>query len=128
MKQSRVPSIRSRRVVSNGGPHLSVAYDLTCFVNNLKHGLNMVQTWSKLELSLSQLGSSLSKLGVSLSKRGLSLSKLDLSLSNLGLSLPNRPRPNPEQFVSGGRRNTFSSCKFQKMLPAKTEKYIRRQT
>ena len=26
-----VPSIRSRRAVSNGGPLLSVAYDLTCF-------------------------------------------------------------------------------------------------
>ena len=32
MKLSVVPSIRSRRVVSNGGLHLSVAYDLTCFV------------------------------------------------------------------------------------------------
>ena len=39
---SIVPSIRSRRAVSNGGPHLSVAYDLNCFVKNLKHGLNMV--------------------------------------------------------------------------------------
>ena len=28
---SMVPSIRSRRVVSNGGPHLSEDYDLTCF-------------------------------------------------------------------------------------------------
>ena len=82
-----VPSIGSRRVVSNGGLHLSVAYDLTCFVNNLKHGLNMVQVWSQLGLSSSQLGSSLSELGISLSTRGLSLSKLDLSLSNLGLSL-----------------------------------------
>ena len=27
-----VPSMQSRRVVSNGGPHLSVAYDLTCFM------------------------------------------------------------------------------------------------
>ena len=27
-----VPSIKSRRAVSNGGPHLSVAYDLTCFM------------------------------------------------------------------------------------------------
>ena len=27
-----VPSIRSRRVVSNGGPHLAVAYGLTCFM------------------------------------------------------------------------------------------------
>ena len=27
-----VLSIRSRRVVSNGGPHLSVAYDLTFFI------------------------------------------------------------------------------------------------
>ena len=27
-----VPSIRSRRAVSNGGPLLSVAYDLTCFM------------------------------------------------------------------------------------------------
>ena len=26
------PCFRSRRAVSNGGPHLSVAYDLTCFV------------------------------------------------------------------------------------------------
>ena len=26
-----VPSIRSRRVVSDGGLHLSVAYDLPCF-------------------------------------------------------------------------------------------------
>ena len=26
-----MPSIRSRRVVSDGGLHLSVAYDLTCF-------------------------------------------------------------------------------------------------
>ena len=26
------PSIRSRRAVPNGGPHLSVAYDLACFV------------------------------------------------------------------------------------------------
>ena len=85
MRLSMFPSIRSRRVVSNGGLHLSVAYDLTCFVNNLKHGLNMVQTWSKLGLSLSQLGSSLSKLGLSLSKLGLSSSKLDLSLSKLCL-------------------------------------------
>ena len=29
---SIVPSIRSRRAVSNGGPHLSEAYDLTCFM------------------------------------------------------------------------------------------------
>ena len=27
-----VPSLRSRRVVSNGGPHSSVAYDLSCFM------------------------------------------------------------------------------------------------
>ena len=27
-----VPSIRSRRIESNGGPYLSVAYDLTCFI------------------------------------------------------------------------------------------------
>ena len=27
-----VPSIRSRRVFSNGGAHLSVAYDLSCFI------------------------------------------------------------------------------------------------
>ena len=27
-----VPSIRSGRVVSNGGPRLSVAYNLTCFI------------------------------------------------------------------------------------------------
>ena len=87
MTLSMVPSIRSRRVVSNGGPHLFVAYDLTCFVKNLKYGLNMVQTWSKLGLSLSQLGSSLSKLGLPLSKLGQSLSKLDLSFSKLGLSL-----------------------------------------
>ena len=32
MRLSIVPSIRSRRAVSNGGPHLSVAYDLTCFI------------------------------------------------------------------------------------------------
>ena len=31
-----VPSIRSRRVVSDGGPHLSVAYDLTCFMTYFK--------------------------------------------------------------------------------------------
>ena len=30
-----VPSIRSRRVVSNGGPHLSVAHDLTCCMTYL---------------------------------------------------------------------------------------------
>ena len=36
---SIVPSIRSRRVVPNGGPHLSVAYDLTCLIRcfSLKH-------------------------------------------------------------------------------------------
>ena len=45
-----VRSIRYRRLVSNGGPHLSVAYDLTCFVKNFKHGLNMVQPWSKIGL------------------------------------------------------------------------------
>ena len=82
-----VPSIRSRRVVSNGSPHLFVAYDLTCFVKNLKDGLNMVQTWSKLGLSLSQLGSSLSKHGLPMSKLGQSLSTPDLSLSKLFLSL-----------------------------------------
>ena len=65
-------SIRSRRVILNGGPHLSVAYDLICFVNNLKHGQNMVQPWSTLGLSLSTLGRSLSK-------PGLSWSRLDLS-------------------------------------------------
>ena len=84
-----VPSIRSRRVFSNGGPQhpqLSVAHHLTCLVKNLKHGLHMVQAWSKLGLSSSQLGSSLSKLALSLSKSGLSLSELDLSLSELGLS------------------------------------------
>ena len=32
MRLSIVPSIRSRRAVSNGGPLLSVAYDLTCFM------------------------------------------------------------------------------------------------
>ena len=32
MMVSIVPSIRSRRAVSNGGPLLSVAYDLTCFM------------------------------------------------------------------------------------------------
>ena len=32
MRLSIVPSIRSRRAVSNGGPLLSVAYDLTCFI------------------------------------------------------------------------------------------------
>ena len=32
MKLSMIPSIRSRRVVSNGGPHVSVAYVLTFFV------------------------------------------------------------------------------------------------
>ena len=26
------PRLRSRRAVANGGPHLSVAYDLTCFI------------------------------------------------------------------------------------------------
>ena len=26
------PLARSRRAVPNGGPHLSVAYDLTCFI------------------------------------------------------------------------------------------------
>ena len=31
MRLSMVPSIRSRRAVSDGGPLLSVAYDLTCF-------------------------------------------------------------------------------------------------
>ena len=30
-----VTSIRSRRVVSNGGAHLSVADDLTCFMTYL---------------------------------------------------------------------------------------------
>ena len=34
MRLSMVPSIRSRRVVSNGVPHLSVAHDSTCFVAN----------------------------------------------------------------------------------------------
>ena len=29
---SIVPSIRFRRAVSNSGPLLSVAYDLTCFI------------------------------------------------------------------------------------------------
>ena len=32
MRLSIVPSIRSRRAVSDGGPLLSVAYDLTCFM------------------------------------------------------------------------------------------------
>ena len=32
MRLSIVPSIRSRRAVSNGGLLLSVAYDLTCFM------------------------------------------------------------------------------------------------
>ena len=32
MRLSIVPSITSRRVVSNGGLHLSVAYDLTSFM------------------------------------------------------------------------------------------------
>ena len=32
MRLSIVPSSRSRRAVSNGGPLLSVAYDLTCFI------------------------------------------------------------------------------------------------
>ena len=32
MRLSTVPSIRSRRAVSDGGPILSVAYDLTCFM------------------------------------------------------------------------------------------------
>ena len=32
MRLSIVPSIRSRRVVSDGGLHLSVAHDLTCFM------------------------------------------------------------------------------------------------
>ena len=32
MRLSTVPSIRSRRVVSNDGSYLSVAYDLTCFI------------------------------------------------------------------------------------------------
>ena len=32
LRLSMVPSIRSRRVVPNGGPHLSVAHDLTCFM------------------------------------------------------------------------------------------------
>ena len=32
MRLSMVPSIRSRRVVSNAGPHLSVACDLTSFI------------------------------------------------------------------------------------------------
>ena len=87
MKLSMVPSLRSRRVVSKGGPDLSVAYDLTCFVNSLNHGLNMVETWSKLGSSSSQLGSSVSKLGLSLSTLSLSLPQLDLSLCNLGLFL-----------------------------------------
>ena len=32
MRLSIVPLFRSRRAVSNGGPHLSVGYDLTCFI------------------------------------------------------------------------------------------------
>ena len=32
MRLAMVPSIRFRREVSNGGPHLSVAYDLSCFM------------------------------------------------------------------------------------------------
>ena len=35
MKLSMLPSVRSRRVVLNGGPHLSVAYDLACFITFL---------------------------------------------------------------------------------------------
>ena len=32
MRLPMIPSIRSRRVMSNGGLHLSVAYELTCFM------------------------------------------------------------------------------------------------
>ena len=32
MRLSIVPLVRSRRAVSDGGPLLSVAYDLTCFM------------------------------------------------------------------------------------------------
>ena len=42
------PSIRARRVVSNSGPPLWVAYDLTWFIKNLELSLNVVQSMSNL--------------------------------------------------------------------------------
>ena len=45
-----VPSIRSRPVVSNGGPHLSVAYDLSCFMKVF----DLIETWSIVDLDKGQ--------------------------------------------------------------------------
>ena len=50
-----VPSIRSRRVVPNGGPHLSVAYDLACFMKAsdlVRTGSIFFQIWSKVLIFL----------------------------------------------------------------------------
>ena len=62
---SIVSSIRTRQVVSNGGPHLSVAYDLTGFIsffgfdkNCLKsEGFRLwiapsIRSWSKLDINV----------------------------------------------------------------------------
>ena len=51
MKLSMVPSIRSRRVVSNECPHLSVAYDLACFIRFFKRH-NLCLENARMRLSL----------------------------------------------------------------------------
>ena len=43
------PSIRSRRAVPNDGPHLSVAYDLTCFMSFFGFESNCLKNaWMRL--------------------------------------------------------------------------------
>ena len=46
-----VPSIRSRRVVSNGGPYFSVAYDLTSFITFFGlYKLCLRNAWMRLSI------------------------------------------------------------------------------
>ena len=57
---SLVPSIRSRRAVSNGGPHLSVAYDLTCFTTVFCFWKKMFEKYMNeaVDSTISQISSS----------------------------------------------------------------------